>query len=298
MKLLCVGRQGQVARALTEQAEARGIHVISRGRPELNILDPQSIRANLNELKPDIVLNAAAYTAVDKAESEPAAADALNHAAASNLAAISAEMNLPLVHISTDYVFDGQSQNPYVETDAVAPNGVYGQTKLNGERAVMAKNPHHIILRTAWVYSPFGTNFVKTMLRLALDREEISVVDDQIGNPTSAFDIAAAGLTVCQKLHDKSNDAAWGLYHLAGKGAVSWAGFAKEIFDQSRSMGGPYAGVRHIPTKDYPTPTKRPANSQLNCDKLALKFGVEMRTWQSSLSTVLERLLKEGELPQ
>jgi len=298
MKVLCVGQQGQVARALTEQADGSDVNVVSRGRTEFNILDPQSIRANLIEIKPDFIINAAAYTAVDKAESDPVAAKALNHTAPSNLAKISAEMGLPIVHISTDYVFDGQADCPYVETDTVAPNSVYGLTKLNGEQAVMANNPCHIVLRTAWVYSPFGSNFVKTMLRLASERDVISIVDDQIGNPTSALDIALAALTVCQKLYDNSEDSAWGLYHLAGTGAVSWAGFAKEIFDQSHTLGGPSSSVHSIPTTDYPTPAKRPGNSQLNCEKLAFEFGVTMPPWQTSLTTVVERLLNEGELPR
>ena len=298
MKILCVGGQGQVARALNELANARGLELLAQGRPELDLLKPTNIRAKLESYQPNFVVNAAAYTAVDAAETDLDAARDLNHIAAGMLAEITAQMGIPIAHLSTDYVFSGQGTEPYRETDSVAPTGVYGQTKLDGEIAVAQKNPKHLILRTAWVYSATGKNFVKTMLRLAADREELTIVDDQFGNPTSALDIAAAILSICATVIDAPDFSAWGTYHLAGTGTTSWAGFATEIFNQSKAKGGPSAIVTPIPSEAYPTPAKRPANSRLSCRKLEAEFNITLPPWQNSLDVVLERLLTDQESSQ
>ena len=196
-----------------------------------------------------------------------------------------------MIHLSTDYVFDGAKDSAYVETDASAPLGVYGASNLAGEKAVAAANPRHLILRTAWVYSPFGRNFVKTMLRLAADRDEISVVADQWGNPTSALDIADAVVHAAAMLQGDSNFAAYGVYHLAGSGETNWSGFARQIMDTSRASGGPHARVRDIATSDYPTRAKRPANSRLSSVKFAATFGWTAPAWRESTEKVVRRLM-------
>ncbi|MEO1306052.1 MAG: NAD(P)-dependent oxidoreductase, partial [Pseudomonadota bacterium] len=188
MRILCIGREGQVARALVERAQTRSAQLTAIGRPQLDLIDGRSIQDHIDRVKPDLIINAAAYTAVDAAETDMETAKAVNETAVGGLADIAAKNGLPLVHYSTDYVFDGTSPAPYGETDPVCPRSIYGQTKLAGEQAVAARLNAHLIFRTAWVYSPFGSNFVKTMLRVAQTRETVSVVDDQIGNPTNALD--------------------------------------------------------------------------------------------------------------
>ncbi|TPL92817.1 dTDP-4-dehydrorhamnose reductase [Mesorhizobium sp. B2-3-10] len=291
MRLLVTGRDGQVAAGLLAAGQARaGEEVVAIGRPELDLARPDTIIDVIAGAKPDIVVSAAAYTAVDQAEDEPDLAFAVNATGAGKVAEAAARLGVPVIHLSTDYVFDGTKADAYIETDPTAPLGVYGASKLAGEQAVASANPRHLILRTAWVYSPFGKNFVKTMLRLAADRDEISVVSDQWGNPTSALDIADAILHAAALLHGDKGFAAFGTYHLAGTGETSWSGFARHILDTSRGVGGPWARVRDITTKDYPTKAKRPANSRLNCDKLAATFGWRCRSWRTVCDEVVERL--------
>ena len=227
MRIVVTGREGQVATALAEAGLARGLEVVRLGRPELDLERLETIAPALRAARPDVVVSAAAYTAVDQAESEPERAHQVNALAPGRLAEVCAELGAPIVHLSTDYVFDGRKPSPYVETDVTGPVTVYGASKLAGEVAVAHTNSRHVILRTAWVYAPHGKNFVRTMLRLAEMREEVGVVADQLGCPTSAADIADGVLKIAAALH--AGQGAPGLYHMAGTGEVSWAGFAAAI---------------------------------------------------------------------
>ncbi|MFD1793569.1 dTDP-4-dehydrorhamnose reductase [Ochrobactrum teleogrylli] len=291
MKMVVTGREGQVVQSLLEKAAQRpDLEVIALGRPELDLADPATIRKAIADAKPDVVVSAAAYTAVDQAEDEPELALAVNAAGAAVVAEAAKACGAPVIHLSTDYVFAGNSDRPYVETDPTGPRSVYGSSKLEGERLVAAANPQHIILRTAWVYSPFGKNFVKTMLRLAETRDGLSVVSDQWGNPTSALDIAEAIIRVADHLAAKPDFADYGVYHLAGTGDINWSGFARGIFAESAKHGGPTAEVTDIATADYPTKAARPANSRLSTEKFTTTFGWSMPHWQASLAEVVKRL--------
>jgi dTDP-4-dehydrorhamnose reductase len=291
MRILVTGTEGQVARALAERAKPHGVDVVLLGRPALDLTDPGSVRRVIGETAGDVVVNAAAYTAVDQAENEPDLARAVNETGAGAVAEAARARNMPIIQISTDYVFDGSGARPYRETDPVAPLGVYGRTKLAGEEAVASAHPDHAILRTAWVYSPFGKNFVRTMLRVARDREEVSVVADQHGSPTSALDIADGIIAVAGNLVTRPQGASLrGVFHMCGAGYTTWADLAAEIFAVSRRLGGPCAGVRRIATTDYPTPAKRPANSRLDCSKLREAHGVSLPDWQKSVAECLQRL--------
>lgn len=281
--LLVLGRDGQVARELAKLGALDGLELAFSGRERLDLAraDPCSL---LDELRPTAVINAAGYTAVDKAESDPEAAFRLNRDVPAALALACAASGLPLVHFSTDYVFDGAKPTPYVESDAVAPAGIYGASKAEGEAKVMAAGGPAIVLRTSWVFSAFGANFVKTMLRLAESRDEIAVVADQIGRPTWAADCARAAVRSVQAMLAGEVKGAE-LYHLAGQGDASWADFAEAIFAISESRGGPSARVRRIGTVDYPTPAKRPTNSRLDCTKIARELSFRAGPWQEGLRT-------------
>jgi dTDP-4-dehydrorhamnose reductase len=295
MRILVTGTEGQVARAMAERAKAHGVEVVLLGRPALDLTDPGSVRRVIGETAADVVVNAAAYTAVDQAESEPDLAQAVNQAGADAVAQAARDKNVPIIQISTDYVFDGSGDRPYRETDPVAPLGVYGRTKLAGEEAVASAHPDHAILRTAWVYSPFGKNFVKTMLRVAKDRDEVSVVADQHGSPTSALDIADGSIAVARNLVTRRQDASLrGVFHMTGTGYTTWADLAAEIFAVSGRLGGPSARVRRIATADYPTPAKRPANSRLDGGKLRETHGVALPQWQGSVAECIARLLRDA----
>lgn len=293
MRLAVTGRDGQVATSLLEAGQRRdGVEIVAIGRPALDLARPDTVFDALAAVRPDIVVSAAAYTAVDQAEDEPDLAFAVNAVGAGKVAEAAARLGVPVIHVSTDYVFDGSKDGAYVETDATAPLGVYGASKLAGELAVAAANPRHLILRTAWVYSPFGKNFVKTMLRLAGDRDEIAVVADQWGNPTSALDIAEAILHAAALLHDHKGFEGYGIYHLAGTGETNWSGFARHIFEISRTQGGSHARARDIATSDYPTKARRPANSRLSTAKFADTFGFTAPDWRQSTETVVRRLMQ------
>jgi len=292
VRLVVTGRDGQVAASLLEAGQAHaGVEVVAIGRPELDLARPGTIIDAIAAGKPDIVVSAAAYTAVDQAEDEPDLAFAVNATGAGKVAEAAARLGVPVIHLSTDYVFDGSGSRAYVETDTTAPLGVYGTSKLAGELAVAAAGPSHLILRTAWVYSTFGRNFVKTMLRLAADRDAISVVADQWGNPTCALDIADAILHAATMLHGDRNSTAFGTYHLAGTGETNWSGFARHVLDTSRAVGGPWAQVRDIATKDYPTKARRPANSRLSSAKFAAVFGWSAPEWRQSTERVVRRIV-------
>jgi dTDP-4-dehydrorhamnose reductase len=279
-----------------ERAGGSDVAVIPLGRPDLDLTAPSdAIVEAIEASRPDAIVSAAAYTQVDKAESQPDLAFAVNEAGARAVARAAERIGVPLIHISTDYVFDGAKAAPYVEEDTTGPTGVYGASKLAGERAVLAEHANSAVLRTAWVYSPFGANFVKRMLRLAGDREEIGVVADQRGNPTSALDIADGILRVASNLTRNHDAKLRGLFHLTAEGEASWAEFAKAIFAASAQVGGPTARVRAIGAADYPTPARRPANSRLDSSKLARIHDVSLPDWHSSVDKVVSRLLRSGE---
>lgn len=294
MKVLVIGSSGQLARSLVQEASNKEMELEAVGRTEID-LERSDIVARLEAMeKPDIVINAAAYTAVDKAESEPELAHGINSDGVEQVALFCERGAIPLVHVSTDYVFDGASDRPYKEADAVRPLGVYGRSKLEGERRVARACSRHIILRTAWVYSPFGGNFVKTMLRLAQTRDQINVVADQFGNPTYAPHLAQAILSLAPLiLKTDPASQAWGVYHASATGEASWYDFACEIFKQSASYGRTEPQVLAIATKEYPTPAKRPANSRLDCGKLDKTFGIRLPDWRLGTAECVGRLFKE-----
>jgi len=297
MRLLITGWQGQLARSLVEAAAARPeITALSLGRPALDLCARPSILRTLTEHTPNLIINTAAYTAVDKAESEPEAAFKLNRDGAGMLAEAAAARGVPIIHVSTDYVFDGAKPAPYLEDDATGPRNVYGASKLAGEQAVAAANPRHIILRTAWVHSPFGQNFVKTMLRLAASKPRLGVVADQYGNPTYAPHLAVAILDLAIKINAlKYNDISWGIYHAAGRGETTWHGLAQAVFACSKASGGPAAEADPIPATAYPTPAARPANSRLDCQKLERNFAIRLPDWQDGVTQCVARLLQPSE---
>ena len=250
-------------------------------------------RSAVAAFRPDAIINAAAYTAVDAAETDEDEATAINTDGAAALAAIAHARGVPFLHISTDYVFDGTKDAPYVETDPTGPTGAYGRSKLAGEQAVMKVNPDALVFRTAWVYSPWGKNFLKTMLKLGATRDTLGVVADQVGNPTYAPDIATALVAVLEK----GTAGKAGVYHLAGTGSVSWHGFATRIFEAGERIAGQKAPtVNAITTADYPTPAKRPANSRLDCSKLEATFGIRLPAWEASTDACVKRLVETGEV--
>lgn len=293
MRIVVTGQSGQVVQSLIERGRAAGHTVVPVGRPALDLAssDAAAIHLSLEQAAPDAIVSAAAYTAVDKAESEPELARAINAEGAGHIASAAHSLGVPLIHLSTDYVFAGDSKRPYREDDPTGPSGVYGATKLAGERAVLEHCPNSVVLRTAWVYSPFGANFVKTMLRLAEDRDELSVVADQWGNPTSALDIADGLLAVLSNLARSPAADLRGVFHMTGTGEANWASFAEAIFAAAAEYGGPKARVKPITTAEYPTPARRPANSRLDGSKLAEVHGVRLPDWQTSTAAVVARLL-------
>jgi len=293
MRIVVTGREGQVARSLGECGAMGGHDVIALDRFDLDLAgEHDAIIASVKAADPEVIVSAAAYTAVDAAEREQELAFAVNGKGAGAVAHAAAALSVPLIHLSTDYVFDGEKSSPYGEADPVGAVGVYGASKLAGERAVLAAYENTVVVRTAWIYSPFGTNFVKTMLRLAKDHEEIAVVADQIGNPTSALDIADGILVLAHNLMTSSDRIRRGIFHMCGAGEVSWADFAESIFEASALCGGPVARVKHIRSADYPTVARRPANSRLDCGKLAQIHGIRLPPWRDSLKVVVKRLIE------
>ena len=289
MRLAVTGRNGQVVSALQALAGA-DLEIVTLGRPELDLVRPENVLQALREAKPDVVVSAAAYTAVDKAESEPDIAFAVNRDGAKAVAQAAKELGVPVIHLSTDYVFDGSKATAYVESDPTGPTSIYGRSKLKGERAVSEATDNYVVLRTAWVYSEYGNNFVKTMLKLSESRDEINVVADQFGCPTSATDIAAAVVAIARKLVEDSSASLRGIFHLSGTGDTTRANFAKQIFAFSAENGGKSMIVNDITTKQYPTPAPRPANSRLNCRKLEEIYGLKLPSWQTSTREVVTAL--------
>lgn len=289
MRIVVTGQAGQVVSAMLAQAGRHGVTVVAAGRPGVDLAEPSGIAPALAALKPDVVVNAAAYTAVDQAESDYDMALAVNGAGAGAVARAAAALGVPVIQISTDYVFDGSKTGQYVETDPVAPVNAYGRSKLAGEEAVAAATPNHAILRTSWVYAATGKNFVLTMLRLAETRPALTVVGDQHGAPTYAPDIADAVIGVARNLLARPDDAKLrGVFHMTGGGETTWAEFAQEIFRLSALRGGASASVTPIPASAYPTPARRPANSRLDCRKLASAHGVSMPDWRDALARCMD----------
>lgn len=292
MRVYVIGSEGQVARSLREAAARDASLVFGfSSRSEVDLLRPSTIRNAFANFRPDVVINPAAYTAVDKAESEPEQAFAINRDGAGAVAEAAEAVGAPVIHFSTDYVFDGRKEGAYLEGDPIAPQGVYGTSKLQGEIAVAAAHSRHVILRTSWVYAPFGGNFVRTMLRLAVERDRLRVVDDQVGCPTYAPDIADAALAIAEQIAGngwKADHA--GVTHLAGPDSMSWCSFARRIVALSTKGGGRPVPVDPIATRDYPTPAARPANSRLSTVRLSSLFGIHIPPLETSLASCLDRL--------
>ena len=286
-RVLVTGRGGQLATALAAALPARGFEVAAVGRPEFDFDAPATIAAAIAAAQPDAVVNCAAWTAVDAAEDQEAAAFRANAIGPALIAAQCAASGIPLVQVSTDYVFDGRKGAPYVETDQPNPLGAYGRTKLAGEWAALAGNPRTLVLRTSWVFAAMGNNFVRTMLRVGAERSELRVVADQHGSPTAAPDLADAIVTVLSCIRaDGWQDAYRGVFHATGTGFTTWHGFAEAIFN----AGGPRPVVQAIATADYPTRAARPADGRLDCGRLAATFGVRLPPWQEGLMRVLRDL--------
>lgn len=291
MKILVTGREGQLVQSLLERGNAYpATSMRAVGRPDLDLENPTSIERVVRSESPDIVINAAAYTAVDQAEDEPERAFRINAAAAGELAAAARAVGARIIQISTDYVFDGRATGAYHEDDATNPLGVYGRSKLEGEEQVRRENPEHMIVRTAWVYSPFGRNFVKTMMRLGQHHELVTVVEDQRGNPSSALDLAEGLMNVIAQWEQDPRRGLGRTYHLAGSGAASWFEFAQYVFAECSKRGLPSATVRPIVTKDWPTKAVRPQNSVLDCTSFTRLFNYQPPEWKMSVSDVLARL--------
>jgi len=295
-RIFVVGANGQVAQAVARTYAARGDCVICAGRESADVTDRSAVTSAITNFQPDLVVNAAAYTAVDRAEDEAEQAFLVNRDGSANVASAARTAGAPLIHISTDYVFDGLKTSPYMETDQTNPASIYGASKLAGESAVAAATDCHVILRTSWVCSPYGNNFVKTMLRLAGQRDEISVVDDQWGAPTFAADLAVAICAVGEKLLATHSYAGLtGIYHVTCAGETTWCRFARAIMSRSAEKCGPACRVRPIATSEYPTRAKRPANSRLNCSKLAQVFGIRLPPWEKSLDICLDQLINTSQ---
>jgi len=289
VRILVAGKSGQLARALAHLAPAR-MDIAFHGRDTLDLSVPGAAARLIAETRPDLVINTAAWTAVDLAETERDAAWRLNAEAPGEIARACASAGAALIHISTDYVYDGTKTGPYLETDATAPINAYGATKLAGEQAALAGNPRTAVLRTSWVYAPWGKNFVLTMLVLAQTRPRLRVVDDQHGTPTSALDLAGACLAIAPHLAGAAaGEPVWGHYHYAGRGACTWADLAAESFALA---GPPLPEIERIGTDDYPTPARRPANSVLDCRKFEATFGIATIPWRDALARVVAMHLR------
>ncbi len=288
-RVLVFGAGGQLGRHLLEIPVPPGMEVIGLTRAEADIGDEAAVKAAIARLRPTSIVNAGAYTAVDRSESEPEQAFRVNRDGARVLAEAATRAGIPFIHLSTDYVFDGRSRTPYVETDPVAPQGTYARSKEEGERAVQAAGGMHLILRTAWVYGPFGTNFMRTMLRLGAERDELGIVDDQTGCPTATGDIAAAIVAMVDTV-ERPGFGAWGTYHYVGGEIVTWYGFASMIFAEAARFGCRAPRLRPITTADYPTPAPRPAYSVLSTAKLEREFGIKPVPLRQGVFASLERL--------
>ena len=290
MTILVTGAKGQVGRELINKGMLSGWKMVGIDLQEVDITDAAAVSKYLGPMDLEIVVNAAAFTAVDAAETEVEAAFAVNRDGAANLADICAEKKIPLIHISTDYVYDGMKKGAYLESDMVSPQGVYARSKAQGDAAVVDRLKAHIILRTAWVYSVHGHNFVKTMLRLFREKESVSVVEDQYGSPTNASDIAEAILHIIGHIQ-RNKETQWGVYHYTGQGKTNWYGFAKKVYELAAPLDTfSLRELKPILSSAYPTPARRPANSVLDCTKIQEMFGITSAPWEESLRGMLSSL--------
>lgn len=295
MKVLVTGRNGQLARSIVERSvEYPYLEMIYTGQDVLDFENVETIRPFVIKTTPDIIINVAAWTAVDDAEDEPERAHTVNVLAAEALAKGAFEVGAKFIHISTDYVYGGNKSDPYFETDVVDPKNVYGRTKLEGEQRILSVCPTAIILRTAWVYSQYGKNFVKSMLSLAENNDRLKIVDDQIGCPTSAPDLAKAIFSIINVWRKNESRGLGRVYNCAGSGEVSWAKFASHIFNESQKLDGPFAEVTAISTAEYPTKAIRPLNSRLDCTRLNETFDINMPPWKESVSKTVSVLLSSN----
>jgi dTDP-4-dehydrorhamnose reductase len=290
--ILVFGARGQVGRELVTLAGARRIPVVGLSRTEANTTDEAAVRAALDVHRPVAVVNVAGYTAVDRAEREPDAAAAANATGPAILAAACNDASVPLIHLSTAYVFDGAKKGAYVENDRVAPLGVHGRTKAEGEAKIREAAKRHVILRTSWIYSVYGRNFLKTVVRLAAERDELKMVSDQYGCPTATIDLAEAILVVVRRFAEKPNTS--GTFHFAGSGRTSWLGFAEEIVKRQAFFTGRAPKMIPIPAAEYPSAAKRPANCELDSSKFHSTFGFRARPWQERTSEVVAQLLAKA----
>lgn len=295
MRLLIVGREGQIARSLREAASGDNDLVLqSVGRPEVDLLQPGTVARAIARFRPDIVVNAAAYTAVDMAEDEPDVAFAINRDGAREIAAAAASEGVPIIHFSTDYVFDGKKPSPYEEQDAPNPQSVYGRSKLEGERAVMLANARHIILRTSWVYAPFGSNFVRTIWRKLVEGQRLKIVNDQTGYPTYAPDLAGATIALGRQLVRKGWQSDYaGITHIVGSEAVSWYDFGRLIAKRYTAELAGSAEIIPVSSSEYAARAVRPANSRLSTKRLQSVFDIRLPSLQLSLDGCLDRMLQE-----
>jgi dTDP-4-dehydrorhamnose reductase len=290
--ILLFGANGQLGQELVARAGASNIRIAARTRADTDIADAAAVERDIGTVRPDIVVNVAAYTKVDQAESEPGEAYRVNQTGAAVLASACATAAIPLVHISTDYVFDGTKPGAYVETDPAAPLGVYGASKLAGEDEIRRRHKKHVILRTSWVYGRYGSNFLKTILHMAAERSELRVVADQRGSPTSTADLAEMILELTPRLIADNAEAVWGTYHFTGDGETNWCQFADEILSQRARLLGSRPSLTPITTSEYPTGARRPANSVLDTSRFRKTFGLRSKPWRLSVQETVDALLK------
>jgi dTDP-4-dehydrorhamnose reductase len=291
VKLLVTGREGQLARSIAERAaDHPGLDIIFTSRGEADLSSSGSVAGAITAVRPELVVNAAAYTAVDQAEAEPALAFRINAEGAGEAAAAAREVGAAVIQLSTDYVFDGRARDPYAEDAPTEPLSVYGRSKLAGEAAVRVTNPDHLILRTSWFYSPFGRNFVRTMASLAAEREVLNVVSDQFGCPTSALDLAEAILRIADRWNGSDRAGLGDTYHLAGSGSGSWFDLASEVMVNCSRLGLQAAEVRPIAAADWPTKATRPANAVLDCSRIERDLGLRLPDWRRSVAETVKRL--------
>jgi len=293
MKVLVIGANGQLGWELCRRGEKQGFDIVALDLPDFDITEPSTVKKAVSQTGVSLVINASAYTAVDKAESEPELAFAVNRDGPAYIASSCAEIGIPLIHISTDYVFNGNKKGPYLETEPISPLGVYGKSKAAGETEVRNHLKEHIILRTAWLYGIHGNNFVKTMLSLGREKEMVRVVADQYGCPTYVADLAEAILAIAMQISEQ-HAITWGTYHYCGKGVTTWHGFAQAIFDLVKQYDSLMVKkIVPITTAEFPTSAKRPANSVMDCSLLTKIFGISPRTWQESLADMLNRYYQQ-----
>lgn len=294
MRIAVTGNEGQLARCLNDIGPRTGVEIVLCGRPALDLAVPDTLLPALAAARPDVIISAAAYTAVDQAESDRQTAFAINAAGAGAVARAAASLGVPLIHISTDYVYDGLKDGWYEESDRTNPLSVYGESKLEGERRVAGETADFAIFRTAWVHSPHGRNFLKTMLRIGESATSVRVVADQWGCPTSAADLASACIAAARQLAENADPALRGIFHVVGSGDGSWADFAELIFAEAGRHGRHPVNVNRIESRDYPLPARRPANARLSCRKLGETYAIEMPDWRVSAARVISDLLQSN----